>query len=197
MHGGKALVGTAVKHLFKDGRYSRYLPARLQQTYDKAVEDPNLLSLRHDIGLVDSRLVDLLSRVDTGESGQLWRNLKAAHEEFRVATGAQDVSRMHQTLAKVEALLDSGVQDHLAWGEVAKLLDQRRMLVESEQKRMQSLHQMLTAEEALLMAKQFIDIMTRHVTDKKALSAIIVEMQRMLGGGYQAKLSTYAEARDE
>lgn len=187
------MVGTASGR-FKEGRYSRYLPQRLQRSYDHAVDDANLLSLRHDVALVDSRLSDLLSRVDTGESGQLWADLKKAHTEFKIAKRGDDVGRMQATLARLEFLMDGAVQDHTAWGEIAELIEQRRKLVESEQKRMASLHQMITKEEALIMARQMIDIMTRHVTDKQALSAIIVEMQRMLGGGTQPVYEAEGEA---
>src|SRR5918992_3542816 len=71
MHGGKSLVGPAV-NTYRSGRHSRYLPVRMAAKYQEAEHDPELLSLRDQIALVDARLADLLARVDTGESGSLW-----------------------------------------------------------------------------------------------------------------------------
>jgi hypothetical protein len=178
LHGGKTLVGTACPH-FRSGRYSVYLPERLRERYEQAEDDTELLSLRSEVALVDARLVDLLSRVDSGESGQLWTDLKRAHREFTVAKRGEDVARMHTTLARVEQLIDSAVDDHQAWAEIGERIEQRRRLTESEAKRLVVLQQMLTAEQAMALMRAMIDIITRHVTDKQALRDIIVDMRAL------------------
>lgn len=61
MHGGSSPQGIAVAH-FKHGRYSKFLSAQMAETYTTAIEDPELLSLRHEIGLVDSYIADHLYR---------------------------------------------------------------------------------------------------------------------------------------
>jgi hypothetical protein len=180
LHGGKSLAGTACPR-FRSGRYSAYVPERLRERYEAAEDDAELLSLRSELALTDARLMDLLARVNTGESGQLWADLRRAHREFTVARGAKDVPKMNVALARMEQLIESATDDHQAWAAIGGLIEQRRRLAESEAKRMASLHQMMTKEEALLMAHQVIDIMTRHVTDKQVLSAIIVDMQRLTG----------------
>jgi hypothetical protein len=193
MHGGKSLVGTACPH-YRSGRYSEYVPERLRARYEQAEGDTELLSLRSEVALVDARLAELLSRVHTGESGQLWTDLKRAHQEFKVAKRGQDVARMRTTLARVEDLIDSAVQDHVAWAEIGELVEQRRKLTESEAKRQLTLQQMLTTEEALAIMRRIVDIISRHVPDKQALSAMIVDIQRMAGPPHA--LPAYAEEPD-
>jgi hypothetical protein len=180
LHGGKSLTGTACPR-YRSGRYSAYVPERLRARYEQAEGDAELLSLRSELALTDARLMDLLARVNTGESGQLWADLRRAHREFTGAKRGRDVARMHTTLAQMEQCIEGAVDDHRAWTEIGALIEQRRRLAESEAKRLASLHQMMTKEEALLMAHQVIDIMTRHVTDKQVLSAVIVDMQRLVG----------------
>src|SRR5690606_3084472 len=63
LHGGLTPAG-ASHYNFKTGRYSKVLPARLRERYEEAAADPELLALREDIALLDSRLDDLLKRVD-------------------------------------------------------------------------------------------------------------------------------------
>jgi hypothetical protein len=193
VHGGKTLVGTACPN-FRLGRYSKYVPERLREQYEAAEDDAELLSLRSELALTDARLIDLLARVNTGERGQLWADLRRAHREFTGAKRGQDVARMQTALARMEELIDSAADDHQAWAAIGELIEQRRKLAESEAKRMASLHQMMTKEEALLMAHQVIDIMTRHVTDKKVLSAVIVDMQRLVGPAHA--LPAYGEDSD-
>jgi hypothetical protein len=188
LHGGKSLVGTACPH-YRSGRYSAYVPERLRARYEQAQDDPELLSLRSEVALVDSRLADLLSRVDTGESGQLWAELRRAYRAFaRVRQSGDDETA---ALATVERLIERAGQDHQAWAEIGALIEQRRKLAESESKHMATLQQMLTTEQALSMMRAIVDILTRHVSDKQALSAIIVELQRMAGPAHE--LPAYAE----
>jgi hypothetical protein len=191
MHGGKSLVGSA-NHNYSNGRYSRYLPARLRNKYEQAQEDPELLSLKSEVALVDARLAELLSRVHTGESGQLWVDLQRARIAFARARHAKDVTRMMTAVATLETLIDGATQDHEAWTEIGELIEQRRRLVESEQKRLVSLQQMLSTEEALLLMRRIADIVVRHVPEKQALSAILVELRHLANG--EAQLPVYAEA---
>ncbi|HEX2277649.1 MAG TPA: hypothetical protein VHN13_11055, partial [Candidatus Tectomicrobia bacterium] len=179
---------------YRTGRYSAYVPERLRERYETAEDDAELLSLRSELALTDARLMDLLARVNTGESGQLWADLRRAHREFKGAKRGRDVARMHTTLAQMEQCIEGAVDDHRAWTEIGELIEQRLRLAESEAKRMASLHQMMTKEEALLMAHQVIDIMTRHVTDKQVLSAVIVDMQRLVGPAHA--LPAYGEDSD-
>src|SRR5688572_7711861 len=145
LHGGMSLVGTACPH-FRTGRYSAYVPERLRERYEQAADDPELLSLRSEVALVDARLVDLLSRVDTGESGALWAELRRAYRAFARARLAGDDEPA--ALAKVEHLIERAGQDHQAWAEIGTLIEQRRKLAESESKRLITLQQMITAEQA-------------------------------------------------
>jgi hypothetical protein len=191
MHGGKTLVGTACPQ-YRSGRYSAYVPARLRARYEPARVDPDLLSLRGELALVDALLRDLLSRVATGESGPLWVDLKKAHRGFTRTRLAGDVPEMNTALAEMELLIDTSVRDHAAWGEIGALIEQRRRLAESESKRLVALQQMMTQEDALLMMHRLVDIITRHVPDKKALSGIIVDLQQMAGPAHG--LPVYGES---
>lgn len=165
MHGGKSLAGIASPTL-TTGRYSKYLPTRLLERYETAQNDRELLAMGQEIALIDARLSDVLTRVDHGDSAELWNDL---HEAVKAA-------RLTGELDDVERLVARGIEDWTAWGEIGKLIDRRRALVESERKRLVDLQQMLTTNEAVLLITRVIDIVRRHVTDRAALSAIGVEL---------------------
>ena len=179
LHGGKSLAGIACSQ-YRSGRYSAYLPERLRARYEQAESDQELLSLKSEIALTDARLIDLLSRVDTGESGQRWATLKKAHEAFKVSRLEGDVPKMTTALARVEAVITSAVDDQQAWTEIGELIEQRRRLTESEHKRLVALGQMITAEEAMALSHRLVEILSRHVTDKRIMSAIIVEIRALM-----------------
>jgi hypothetical protein len=190
MHGGNAARGLAAGN-FRTGRRSKYLPQRLLPQYEQALRDPDLLALREDIALVDARLADVLQRVDTGESGQIWRDLRQAFDEFVDARRSGDLPSMRVALERIEQLITRGSSDAAAWRDVAELLEQRRRLVESERRRLVESQQMLTVERAMVLLAAVVDIIRRHVTDRTALAAISAEL-----GGLVALQAGGAPAAD-
>jgi hypothetical protein len=178
MHGGKSLRGPGHPN-FQTGRYSMVLPSRLLARYRDAEEDTELTSLRSELALVDARLADLLSHVDTGESGARWWALMKAHRAFKRAKASGEVPRMQEALAALEMHLEAGGRDYDAWHDVQELIEQRRKLAESETRRLVTLQQMISAEQAMLLMGVIVDIIGRHITDREALSNIVTDLQRL------------------
>lgn len=179
VHGGATPRGIASPH-YKDGRYSKYLPARLAARYQEARTDGELLALREDIALTDARLGDLLARVDTGESGALWRQLMAAREELLVRRKASDTLGQMAALNLIMELIAQGHADYRAWGEVAVVLDQRRRLVESERKRLVEMQQMISSERMMVLLGAVVGVIQEHVTDRSVLSGITTGIQKLI-----------------
>lgn len=169
IHGGKSLAGLASPRL-SHGRYSRVLPARLSARYEEARQDMALLELRDEIGLVDSRIVDLLARIDTGESGAIWQALKAAYTDLLRAK--HDPAKAALALNAIGDLITRGHADYAAWNEIAAVLEQRRRLVESERKRLIELRDTITSGQAMVLVTALLSSIKEHVTDRQALSRI-------------------------
>ena len=176
MHGGKTPRGPASVH-WKTGRWSKFLPSRLLTHYRAAGLDPELLSLREEVALVDARIMDLLTRVDTGESGALWRDVHAAMTRFEQRQARHDVKGMTEAFTRLQHLISRGVADDATWEEIGTLMDQRRKLVESEQRRLTMAAEVLTREQALAFMGQIVDVVTHHVQDKQILQAMLLDLQ--------------------
>lgn len=179
IHGGKSLAGVS-SPTFKHGRYSQVIPTRLAARYTASAADPALLELRSDIALVDSRLEDLLSRVDTGESGAIWRSLLKRKEELILAKRANDTAGQITAVNAILELISKGHADYRAWGEIGTVLEQRRKLVESERKRLVETQQMISTAEALTLIGQIVHVITEHVSDRQQLAAITAGVQKLI-----------------
>ena len=97
-HGGASPVGAASPQ-FKNGRYSKFLPERLRDRYQEAQRDPEILVLRDEVALADARLADLLTRVDAGESGALWKEVKGLGELLGTGVEFADLDVARAALA--------------------------------------------------------------------------------------------------
>jgi hypothetical protein len=179
LHGGLTPTGAA-HGAFKHGRYSKFLPARLAARYEEAVADDTLLELRGEIALLDVRISEVVKKVDTGESSELWAELKVALAGFMAALTKRDMPRMKDPLQQMNQLIERGTEETAVWDEIGRLLEARRKLVESERKRLVEMQQMITAEQAMTLLAVIVDTIRRHVADRKALAAISADLTRLV-----------------
>jgi hypothetical protein len=175
LHGGLTPVGAALPQ-FKNGKHSKYMPARLLERYRDGIADPELLSLRSDIALTDARLSDVLERVDTGESGHAWNQAKDAYK-LLMSTKPGDSGIGKIMLGEI---INKGLADYAAWHEVGDLLEQRRRLVESEQKRLVAAQQMVTTEQVMTFITAIVDSVRRNVSDQSILNAISLDISKLI-----------------
>lgn len=179
MHRGGAKTGIAAGN-YKHGRYSKVLPQRMLERYNAAVTDPELLNLSAEIAVVDSRLSDLLIRVESGDAGEIWDKLSKAKDKYRDASIKADIPEMGAQLDAMIRLIERGAQDVAAWREIHATLEQRRRLVESERKRLVEQEQMLTLHEAMTMFQAMAAAVKSNVTDRDALGRIQAEWEKLI-----------------
>src|SRR5438067_9697369 len=71
MHGGKTPRGLASPKT-RSGRYSKDLPTRILARYQEAMQDPELLSVKHDVALLHSLIHDRLATWAADAAGPDW-----------------------------------------------------------------------------------------------------------------------------
>lgn len=154
------------------GRYSKYLPERLVERYEEAATDPELLAMRDDVALLDTRLADMLKRVESGESGKVWELLGSAYASLQVARNNGDGEGFAIALSEIGDAIRRGRGDYAAWSEILEILESRRRLVESERKRLVEMQQMITAERAVILITAIVEVIRQYVTDRETRNAI-------------------------
>lgn len=180
MHGGKTPVGPALPQ-YQNGRYSKYLPERMLDRYHEAEQDSELLALRAEVALIDSRLLDVLKRVDTGESSRIWGQLRDAVTNLETAQVIEDHIETRFAISRIKKLVNAGAADWAAWSDVRTLVQERKGLVESERKRLVEAQRMIAVDQAMAVMGLLIEAVRRHVPDAVALRAITDEWSRLTG----------------
>jgi len=176
-HGGKSLVSIAQPQ-YKHGRYSKYMPQRMLERFEAGQKDTELLALRTEIAILDARTEDLLKRVDSGESGELWRQLREAQRRLHEARRIQDGEAIAAAVTEIDGFISRGMADYAIWNEITGNFEKRRRLTESEAKRLIAAQQTLSVEEAMLFLTVLTDSVRRNVTDRDALRAISEDISR-------------------
>lgn len=177
-HGGKSLRGMAHPN-FKDGRYSKHLPTRLSEAYEKARADPELLSLRDEAAILQARIADILGRVDTGESRRFWAKAAEGMDAFDAASAAGDTAGMRAALDALRGAIKGGARDWQSWEELQRTIESYRRVSESERRRLVDMQAMISAEEAMTFAGALTSLVRQHVADQDALTAIQEGMRQV------------------
>lgn len=178
MHGGMSLGGPASPR-WKDGRYSRVLPSNLAERYEESRRDQELLALRDEIALLDSRLADLLGGLSSGGARKLWDSLQTAYDDLRNAMGRRDIDGAGVAIRELGIVIETGAKESDVWGEVYTVLEQRRRLTESEAKRLIQMQQVITTEQAMVMLARVQQAVIENVSDKSALAKIAFTLREL------------------
>ena len=182
VHGGKTPRGIASPH-FKTGKYSKDLPSRLAAQYEEARSDPDLLTLRDEIGVAETRFRELLQRLEEGDLGTLWPALGKAKGAYLKAMTADD-DKEQAALDTLLDLIDQGQQDYTLWQAIGEQIDRLSRLRTAEHKRQADMEVMISAERANLMIGAIISIMMtaikKHVEGEHVARSIYADISRGL-----------------
>lgn len=185
----KGRPGMVPKVYKQGGRYSKFLPTRLAARFAESENDPDLLVLRKEIALVDTRISDVLSRVDIGEAGTIWLDTKKAFDDLTESLQQKNARKTQDAIVTLSDLIKRGNTDYAAWNEVIGLVEQRRKLVESEQKRIVAGQHMLRMEEVQRLMGALTAAVREYVNDPVILGKINHEFIRLSEIGSNAGVS--------
>ncbi len=181
-HGGRALAGSESPSL-KHGRYSKYLPPRLAERAAEAAADPNLVSLRDELALLDALTQEALAGLDAGGGAALWYDLRRHWRTFERAMAAGDLPAMREAVGTISELVGRGVADANALATVRGLIQDRRRVARDEVQRERALDAHMTAAQAMLLAEALAGAALHYIRDAGDRAAFHADLARLVGLG--------------
>lgn len=154
--------------------------AKLLEQFQEAEKDPELISLRGALAMVKVRIFNLIDRIDTGESAGRWKQAIEAWNEYKAKRGSvMEVP----AYAALDNVMTEAYHDYMSWKQIFDALDLERKLSESEQKRLTTMSQMMTAEDLARIVTQLQAAIIRVIDDPQKLKLIEWEFIRITGIG--------------
>jgi hypothetical protein len=178
MHGGNHKRGLA-HHSTTHGLYSKSMPVKLAARYEAAVADDELLSLRREAAILTALTDETLARFDTGETGALWLELRDLWEEM----AALPPTKRGPILNEIGARIMRGASDAQAARELRSAILDKAKVAETEYKRLEKAHQMVTVERLMVFMGAIHRILEREVADRDARCRIADALDGLLGAG--------------
>jgi hypothetical protein len=181
LHGGATPNGLAAPR-FRTGTSTRYpgMKATLAELADRAMADPDILSLTQEVSLLQARLNQLLERVDVEESSKRWKMTKDAFYRMLEAGGRKDEVGYGMALDELKHAFRDGDKDYLVWSDILSTLEHLRKTVSQEQKRRMEMHTLISADQAVGMFAELMYEIREQVSDPKALNAIYKRAQEIV-----------------
>jgi hypothetical protein len=200
IHGGKSLKGMGHPN-FKHGNVSKYLPQRLVPNFEEALEDPEIVSTRKELAVVDAMLLDMYSRMDTGECGAAWRDLTTVHQEIMYHVQRQNGPAISKNLKTMQAVIERGSNEIMFIEEIGRLMDRRTRLAESERKRMVEMKQMISNDRLMVIAAKVVDairrILVRYIKDEKIQQRALSDIAGEVGSIFNTTTGEASDGADE
>lgn len=176
-------------------RRGRNLPKAVKLKFANAATDQDLLSIRHDVALVDARLMELQGRLGTGESGEAWRELNEAWTDFIAAqqqmkqakemgdadSAAKWASESVNLMQHIGKLIKSGNQDEATWKEILSVQQLLTRYKTAETARLRESGQVLDAEQAMLLVQRMIDAVNDAKIPEKSRHELALTLARLVG----------------
>jgi hypothetical protein len=178
IHGGATPKGAASPHYEGKGR-GRHLNTGLAVIYSEAQKDPELLSIRDDVALVEALLVSSLPRIESRESGKAWTLIRKSIEQLQEAFANENYGKCMVTVQAMRDVVDENVAHYAAEDELRTNIELMLKLKQGERKRLTDMQQMVTSEQAMMLISGLLDAVRRNVTDSGTFNAIESEFIRL------------------
>jgi len=160
------------------------MPERLQRVYQAALKDKELVGVRQEIALMDALLSDNLLNLDPspGDNGQFWDEALEQIRWARQAYKSENYGGLERSLDELEAMADRRRLHFAAEREIREKVEQRRKLVETDQKIALQGERAITAEELMVFMGGVVDLIKQVVDDKQQRISILDGIDALVAG---------------
>jgi hypothetical protein len=166
-HGGLTPKGISSPN-FKHGKYSKYMPTHLSERYEELLKDSDYENLHENIALLDLRLTQLSERLNVGDYGKQWKDLREIYKTLVSALDNSDTQATQEALMVMGQTINGGDQEYQLWQQIVAVNDKRRLMFETQMRVEHRADNVLTVEQALLLASGILAIIKDEVQDNNA-----------------------------
>ena len=147
-------------------RRSRDAPTHLLDRYQQALEDPELLSIRRDVALLEVLFGDRLAAWEAAQAGPDSHDVAEQVEYVAEHLPTWDWTRVENELRSLAEAVDQRRSEGLLLDEIRDLMDQRARLAAQEHRRMLDLGQVLTVEQITILASAIGSVVRDLIPDE-------------------------------
>lgn len=180
LHGGKSLAGVS-SPTYRGRGYSKYLPDTMRNDYAAALRNPDLLSLNREIAIIESRMAVIMRQMTSeGGASAAWRHADLAMRSLIsvLQSSPPDPAKQADALRKLDTVIKQGYDEVKLWVDLIDLIETKRRLTETEQKRLTAAKMLVAVPQAMLLFDRLVNAVVENVSDQRQLALIQREWDR-------------------
>lgn len=179
-HGsGSPKKGRAGGRPVESGIYSNDLPTDLGARNEIALNNPNLMSLRDQIALMQVRITKLISQLPReDEVAVSIKDLIEGAQMYSTGVETDDERMQVRGLGKLQGAVGTVEADIIQWDSIVDLMERQSKLMNQEAKLRKSLRAMLSVEEATAMILLLKTIINEYIKDPQIKTKIAQELRK-------------------
>jgi len=167
---------------------ARALPKHLRKTFLEVSERKDIITLRDEIALLETRMIDLLHQLEEGGSSDFWQRARKCADAVRAGDGNP---------LDLAELVNQGAEQWSVWEDILNTIETRRRLSDTERKRLEMLGAYMTEAEAAALAGQLVRIVGEVVSDRRQLSEVVSRLEAIMSSkSPQNQNETYIDAEE-
>lgn len=170
-HGGNARSGINHPNFQGKGK-ARVVRPGIEDIYNRAVADPELLNLQHDVAYAEAMLFDLSNEIAQGVAP--WVMFDAIKREWVglwEAWDREDEKDLQHHRRRIDTAINGAVDKIKLIQQLIDLADSKRRLVEAEAKRRISMKYMVLVEDAMQDYVALAQVVQRILTTETEINA--------------------------
>jgi hypothetical protein len=169
--------------------WAKAIGRRRLDAFERALTDPDLVSMKQELAKLDLRVADLEARAAKGESRSAWGRLRAlaTELEIRAAQPEPDAGALSGLAGQIVSVSREGLDDFTLWDEVKVLVELRRRIADTERK-YEELHKVLIP--AAQVVRLFDDLhaaIEACVPERAMQLALLQEVRARVNGDARRK----------
>ena len=188
-HGGATPAAGPTHPSYVHGKSSKFmeaLPAHLKEGYEASTGDPDVLSVRSEMGLMDTRMLELIERLTTGESKDMLESLADKLHDMDDEMGLEEpnIASLGGMVVSMKRMIKRRRSDRGTWEEIRDTAEGRRKLSDTERKLLEAKQAAIDAAELRAIMAFILGSVKEHVIElpggPAAVSAIAHDVRRLV-----------------
>jgi hypothetical protein len=164
----------------KKGRWTALLSGTLQDSYVRALNDPEILSLDSELALIDVRMEELVDRANHRAD---WPGMRRAFDKLMDGMATGDQPKLREGLMAMREILSGHDKVEKNWEDVVSLAERRKNLAESERRRLVENGMYMSREQANIHARALVEVVLRRVKNQSLLREIMNDFRTVMDAG--------------
>lgn len=165
------------------GKYSK-LTGKLLESFERSLADQNLLSIRHDVAVIEALQIERLPRLmDLEAQAELWKAAQQHFDDLAQAVSAKDPEQLKLSLALLGNILNNSVGAVKAEEEFIVLAEKKSRLQQNEIKKLTMLQDYADSRSVMARMALLYQAVVNNVKDPDTLRRIAIEFDRSGNAG--------------